>query len=61
MKLNDRFTAHLKLFALCALACALMIIVSELAHQARKKPTIKANVYPTINNHNIKPLKTTNK
>ena len=61
MKYNDRILMHVKYMALSVIACALMIVVSELAHQARKQPTIKANVYPTINNHNIKPLKTTNK
>lgn len=51
MKFNERLLMHVKYMALSVLACALMIVVSELAHQARKKPTPKANVYPTINNY----------
>jgi hypothetical protein len=38
------------------ICCAGMIIIAEYAHNARKKPTVNANVYPTINNHNFKPL-----
>jgi glutamine amidotransferase PdxT len=35
--------------------CAGMIIIAEYAHNARKKQTVNANFYPTINNHNYKP------
>lgn len=47
------------ILALIAIVCcAGMILIAEIAHNVRKKPTVHSteNLYPTINNHNFKPL-----
>ena len=55
---QKKLQTHMLITLIAILCCAGMVLISELAHQARKKPTPSANYYPTINNHNIKPLKT---
>ena len=50
-----RFKSELIVLAIMVFCCAGMIIIAEYAHNARKKPTVNANVYPSINNHNLKP------
>jgi glutamine amidotransferase PdxT len=50
-----RFKSELIVLAIMVFCCAGMIIIAEYAHNARKKQTVNANVYPTINNHNYKP------
>jgi uncharacterized alpha/beta hydrolase family protein len=53
-----KLKTELIVLAIMVLCCGGMIYISSLAHQARKKPSVQAtDIYPTINNHNIKPLK----
>jgi len=54
----QKLKTELIVLAIMVLCCAGMMLISEIAHQARKKPSAQAtDMYPSINNHNIKPLK----
>jgi hypothetical protein len=55
-----KLKTDLTILAIMVLCCGGMIYISSLAHKARKKPSVQAteSLYPSINNHNIKPLKT---
>jgi hypothetical protein len=46
---QKKLKQHLIIALLSIIACSGMILISEIAHQARK-PKVRANVYPTINN-----------
>jgi len=53
----QKLKTELIVLAIMVLCCAGMMLISEIAHQARKKPSVHAteSLYPSINNHNIKP------
>jgi hypothetical protein len=55
---QKRLQTHMILALIAIVCCAGMILIAEIAHNARKKPTVHSteNLYPTINNHNFKPL-----
>jgi hypothetical protein len=56
---QKKLQTHMLITLIAILCCAGMVLISEIAHQARKKPSVQAteSLYPSINNHNIKPLK----
>jgi uncharacterized alpha/beta hydrolase family protein len=56
---QKKLQTHMIITLIAIVCCAGMVLISEIAHKARKKPSVQAaDIYPTINNHNIKPLKT---
>jgi hypothetical protein len=56
---QKKLQTHMLITLIAIVCCAGMVLISEIAHQARKKPSVQAteSLYPSINNHNIKPLK----
>jgi glutamine amidotransferase PdxT len=52
---QKRLQTQMIVALIAIVCCAGMIMIAEYAHNARKKPTVNANFYPSINNHNIKP------
>jgi hypothetical protein len=50
-----RFKTDLIVLAIMVFCCGGMIWIANKAEAQRNKPIIKANHYPTINNHNYKP------
>jgi glutamine amidotransferase PdxT len=53
---QKRLQTQMILALIAIVCCAGMILIAEIAHNARRQPTVNANHYPTINNHNFKPL-----
>lgn len=51
---QKRLQTQMIVALIAILCCAGMIIIAEYAHNARKKQSVNANVYPSINNY--KPL-----
>ena len=50
-----RYKTDLIVLAIMVVCCGGMIFIAKHAHNARKKQSVNANVYPSINNHNYKP------
>jgi len=48
---QKKLQTHMIITLIAILCCAGMVLISEIAHQARKKPSVQAtDMYPTINN-----------
>ena len=51
-----RFKSDLIVLAIMVFCCGGMILIVKYHEAQRNKAIINANVYPSINNHNYKPL-----
>jgi flagellar basal body-associated protein FliL len=48
---QKKLQTHMIITLIAILCCAGMVLISEIAHKARKKPSVQAaDIYPTINN-----------
>jgi len=48
---QKRLQTQMIVALIAIVCCAGMIFIAEYAHNARKKQTVNANVYPSINNY----------
>jgi hypothetical protein len=48
---QKKLQTHMIITLIAILCCAGMVLISEIAHKARKKPSVQAtDMYPIINN-----------
>jgi hypothetical protein len=50
---QKKLQTHMLITLIAIVCCAGMVLISEIAHKARKKPSVQAteSLYPTINNY----------